>query len=196
MAIEPPSDIVLDVLKAADPTRAAAASQRLSELGNMRGASSPDFATAVDEVAKTAGAIGNSSSAVAAGALNQPTTRLSNDAGSKNQTEFDAMLLSNFVKEILPKDASSVFGRGFAGEMWKSMLADQVSRQLASSGALPISKRLFATHPLASMKGEDVLADGSSRAPATTQMSANAISLPVGADLTNSAVLFANRSKS
>ena len=57
-------------------------------------------------------------------------------------------MLNSFVNEMLPKDAESVFGQGLAGDMWKSMLADQVSRQIAKSGALGIAKRLFAAHPL------------------------------------------------
>ena len=58
-------------------------------------------------------------------------------------------MLNSFVGEMLPKDADGVFGQGMAGDMWRSMLAEQVSRQIAKSGAFGISKRLFATHELA-----------------------------------------------
>ena len=57
-------------------------------------------------------------------------------------------MLNSFVGELLPKDASSVFGQGTAGEMWRSMLAEQVSLQIAKSGKLGLARRLFATHEL------------------------------------------------
>ena len=58
-------------------------------------------------------------------------------------------MLTPLVGEMLPKDASNVFGSGTAGDMWRSMLAEQVSQQIAKSGKLGLSRRLFATHELA-----------------------------------------------
>ena len=48
MAIKPSSDIVLDVLKAADPVRAQAATQRLAALGAGGVDEAEDFAKALD----------------------------------------------------------------------------------------------------------------------------------------------------
>ena len=56
------------------------------------------------------------------------------------------MLINSFVGEMLPKNAGSVFGEGTAGDIWRSMLSEQISRQIAKSGALGLSRRLFATH--------------------------------------------------
>ena len=55
-------------------------------------------------------------------------------------------MLSSFVGELLPKDTGEVFGQGMAGDMWRSMLAEQVSMQIAKSGKLGLARRLFATH--------------------------------------------------
>ena len=111
------------------------------------------------------------------------------------KTQFEAMMLNSFVGELLPKDASAVFGQGTAGDMWRSMLAEQVSLQIAKSGKLGLARRLFATHELtprgrAAHPGEAAKAAGDA-----AQMSANILSAPAGAELGNGAVLFAGRKR-
>jgi Rod binding domain-containing protein len=49
------------------------------------------------------------------------------------------MILSQFVETMLPDDSEAVFGSGTAGEIWKSMLAEQVANQLAASGGVGIA---------------------------------------------------------
>jgi hypothetical protein len=67
---------------------------------------------------------------------------------AQTEIDFEASMLKTFVDAILPKDEADIYGQGSAGDIWKSMLADQIARQIAKSGAFGISKRLFATHPL------------------------------------------------
>ena len=62
-------------------------------------------------------------------------------------------MLNSFVSELLPKDTGEVFGQGMAGDMWRSMLAEQVSTQIAKSGKLGLARRLFATHEVAAHSG-------------------------------------------
>ena len=62
-------------------------------------------------------------------------------------------MLNSFVSELLPKDTGEVFGQGMAGDMWRSMLAEQVSTQIAKSGKLGLARRLFATHEVGSIRG-------------------------------------------
>ena len=62
-------------------------------------------------------------------------------------------MLNSFVSELLPKDTGEVFGQGMAGDMWRSMLAEQVSTQIAKSGKLGLARRLFATHEVAPQSG-------------------------------------------
>ena len=153
MAIKPSSDIVLDVLKAADPLRAQATTQRLSALGaaNVRGPD--DFARVLD----AAGPPPAADPDVVANAANM-RDRLPGVSGesaddqkaARTQIEFEASILKSFVDEILPKNETDVYGDGTAGDIWKSMLADQIARQIAKSGAFGIAKQLFSTHPLAS----------------------------------------------
>ncbi len=99
-------------------------------------------------------------------------------------------MLNSFVGELLPKDTGEVFGQGTAGDMWRSMLAEQVSTQIAKSGKLGLARRLFATHEIGSHSeglGEAAKTVGASAA----QMSANILSSPAAGEPDNGAVLFA-----
>ena len=91
---------------------------------------------------------------------------------------------------MLPKDAPGVFGEGAAGDMWRSMLSEQIAKQIAKSGALGLSRRLFATHDLAPARhGEATTAAGAA------QTSANILSTPSAASVDNGGVLFAGRKR-
>jgi peptidoglycan hydrolase FlgJ len=152
MAIKPSSDIVLDVLKAADPVRAQAATQRLSALGVAGVNEADDFAKALDAAAQPSEAAADI--VPSAANMRDRLSLLSSDTAreqkaAKTQIEFEASILKTFVDAILPKDETDVYGQGTAGDVWKSMLADQIAKQIAKSGAFGVSKRLFATHPLA-----------------------------------------------
>ncbi len=92
---------------------------------------------------------------------------------------------------MLPKDAQSAFGQGYAGDMWRSMMAERVADQIASSGRLGVASHLFANKPLASsaalMSPEKMR--GLDQADAA-QSSANALSTPSGADVVEGGYLF------
>ena len=192
MAIDPPSDIVLEVAQAADPGRAAAVARRLTNFAAGTDASGADFAAALDRAGRT----NATASATVAGAPDMRgrlanLARVQSDKAGQAQVQFEAVLLNSFVGEMLPKDAPDAYGQGLAGEMWRSMLADQVSRQIASSGALGIGQRLFATHPLsASSSLTHPTRPSVAGAAAPAQMSANELSASSRADVTNGAFLF------
>jgi Rod binding domain-containing protein len=193
MAIDASSDIVLEVAKAADPTRAAAVAQRLNALGGAAGADAADFA---DTLAATAPAATSGPSAADARARFSAAAETADDKAAKVKTGFEAVMLNSFVSEMLPKDSSAFFGQGLAGDMWKSMLADQVSRQIAKTDALGIAKRLFATHPLGEASAALEKAQRADAAANTAQMSANSLALPSGAEVDGGAVLFASEKRS
>jgi Rod binding domain-containing protein len=54
--------------------------------------------------------------------------------------EFEAFVLQSFIQEMLPKNAESVFGGGIAGEIWKSMLAEQLAARFAGRGDFGIAE--------------------------------------------------------
>jgi flagellar protein FlgJ len=198
MAVDPSSDIVLEVAKAADPARAAAAAQRLNTLAAAAGAKGTDF---TETLAATAADAANSANAAPSAA--DARARLAaiadsaDDKADKVKTQFEAVMLNSFVSQMMPKDSESVFGQGLAGDMWKSMLADQVSRQIAKSDLLGIAKRLFSTHPLgAEARLEQPRRADAPSAADVSQTSANSLSLPLSADIAGGAFLFAKGNRS
>jgi flagellar protein FlgJ len=153
MAIRPPSDIVLDVAKAADPLRYQEAVGRLSKIG---GTTAADFQDAFGEVmrrpppqrmpfdAATALTRLRNNSALSRSACGGPAASGPQMSAYRN---FEAMALSSFVESMLPQRAEAVFGGGTAGQIWKSMLAEQVGAQLARSGGIGIAERMAAADP-------------------------------------------------
>ena len=193
MAFNPRTDVVLEVLSAADPSRASLAAQRLNALAGSN-APAADFAANVD---RAAGAATATTSPVASAA--DARSRLAEAPGGPDKlgqakTQFEAMMLSSFVGELLPKDTGEVFGQGMAGDMWRSMLAEQVSMQIAKSGKLGLARRLFATHEVATRSG-GVAEAAKTAGESAAQMSANILSAPAAAELDNGAVLFAGRKR-
>jgi len=190
MAFNPRSDVILEVLKAADPARASLAAERLSALA---GANAPggDFAADLDRAALAPPAPG----AFQAEGLADARSRLSampdaTDKAARAKVEFEATLLNSFVGELLPK-GTSVFGEGTAGDMWRSMLSEQISKQIAKSGALGLSRRLFATHDLLPARH----AEAATAAGSAAEMSANILSAPSAATIDKGAVMFAGRKR-
>lgn len=56
---------------------------------------------------------------------------------------FEAMVLQTFIQNMLPKDGAAVYGKGMAGEMWKSMLAEKVAGVVAERGGIGIADRML-----------------------------------------------------
>ena len=156
MAFNPRSDVILEVLNAADPARASLAAERLGALAGS--APSADFAADLEKAASSAPQAG-----LAAEGLADARSRLAAmadgpDKASRAKVEFEATLINSFIGELLPKDAGSVFGEGSAGDMWRSMLSEQISEQIAKSGALglePPPLRDPRPRALAPRRGED-----------------------------------------
>jgi peptidoglycan hydrolase FlgJ len=184
----------MEVLNAADPSRASLAAQRLSALAGSD-APSADFSSDLARAATLATA----TPAPLADAADA-RSRLAEIPGGPDKlgqakTQFEAMMLNSFVGELLPKDAQSVFGQGTAGDIWRSMLAEQVSLEIAKSGKLGLARRLFATHELEPGRGSAHPGEAAKAAGETAQMSANVLSAPVDAELWNGAIMFAGRKR-
>ena len=148
MAISPPSDIVLDVARAADPEKYRVAAERLARLRETAPSSETFMLPAAQTRAATPVDVANTPST--------PTRPL--DAGASVQSrrrldpygQFEAFVLQSFVQSMLPKNATTVFGKGSAGEFWRSMLAEKMGDELARSGQVGIARRLAAgpSHPV------------------------------------------------
>jgi flagellar protein FlgJ len=189
MAFNPRSDVILEVLNAADPARASLAAERLSALAGSN-APAGDFAADLEKAASSAPQAGLAAEGLADARSRLAAIAEGPDKASRAKVEFEATLINSFIAELLPKDAGSVFGEGSAGDMWRSMLSEQVSQQIAKSGALGL-RRLFATHDLVPARhGEATTA-----AADAAQMSANILSAPSAATLVDGAVLVAGRKR-
>jgi Rod binding domain-containing protein len=150
VAISPPSDLVLDVVRAADPTRVAAAQEQLkTNRANFMATSLAEkgagFGATVDILNRTANA-----------ARIEATAEKTEDAGKppKIYRDFEAVYLTNFVQSMLPDESEEVYGKGNAGEMWKSMMAEQLGSTLAASGGVGIAEQMY-DQALQRVRGED-----------------------------------------
>lgn len=124
MAISPPSDIVLDVARAAEPASIDAARAELAR----RGAAS---ATA-NAVFSVGGAPGDSTTRA------KPTP--------ETFVRFESMVMQSFIQSMLPKEADAVYGGGMAGDMWQSLLAQQLGDAVAERGGIGIADSILRDH--------------------------------------------------
>src|SRR5271157_3349738 len=111
MAFNPRSDVILEVLNAADPARASLAAERLSALAGSN-APAGDFAADLDKAAASA-----PQASLSAAGLPDARWRLAAladgpDKAARAKVEFEATLINSFIGELLPKDSGSVFGEG------------------------------------------------------------------------------------
>lgn len=182
MAIQPPSDIILDVARNADSTREAAAVRRLEALAAGE-TSGGNFASTLDKLSapqKPSGPTANAALTFRAhGAM---ASAKSGDRSAQVAQDFEASLLGSLVNEMMPNEAPSLYGQGVGGDVWKSMFAEQIAHQLAKSGTLGLARRLFATHPIESLRGHPLtqtsVADAAQRA---VQASSLPLSIPFSA---------------
>ena len=150
MIVTPTSDVVLDVMEAVDPVTQRAAAAKLNALKP----SDTDFAATMETKAGEAAAspAGDQASAGAAeAALGSPdvaqTRVIRAPAAGETYRKFEAFVLQTFVETMLPKESEEVFGKGTAGGVWKSMLAEQLGNQLAQGKGVGIARQLAAAHP-------------------------------------------------
>ncbi|SFK04548.1 rod-binding protein [Methylocapsa palsarum] len=133
MSIKPPSDIVLDVARAADPARSLAATAKLTRIGED--GSGAAFASVLGAASGGEGGqaelrtqldlIGGATAAA-------PPVGSGKASGVKAYKGLEQLVLQHLVENLLPKD-SGFFGQGSAGDIWKSMLAEQLAGQIGKS---------------------------------------------------------------
>ena len=153
MIVTPTPDLVLDVLQAADPLTQREATAKLDALKP----SDTDFATTldsqVDKAAATASVADAQPPAMAAiaetGAPNTaaPVRVIKAASSGDVYRKFEAFVLQVFVETMLPQQAQDLFGKGTAGNVWRSMLAEQLGNQLAQGKGIGIARQLAGAHP-------------------------------------------------
>jgi len=183
--MDAPSDLIVDVARAADPARAASVTQRLETLASSGGAEAPNFSNAL--AVAGGGAARPAPSLPAAASLPAVASR-----SDKARVQFEATLLNSFISEMMPKDATSVYGEGYAGDMWRSLLSEKISNEIAKSGSLGIARGLFGGAHASTLDKLETASRADASQADVTLASANALSLPIAADAADGAYLFAH----
>ena len=111
VSINPVSDIVLDVARAADPVRSRAAADKLSSGEAANQASSSGFDDASTNATTALQASQNSS--VSGGTKSSQILPLL-DARTKAYKGLEQLVLKNLVENMIPKDSVAFFGTGTA----------------------------------------------------------------------------------
>jgi Rod binding domain-containing protein len=134
MSIFPATDIVSDVARAADPGKLRLATKRLEDLGGEK--LRPDgatFAATRTSVARTDARPMTINSAA-------PTAPRMEALGPAQK--FEAFLLQSWLEALLPKEGSGVYGNGPGADIWRSMMAEQLSTQIVRAGGVGLHQLL------------------------------------------------------
>lgn len=136
MSIQAPSDILLDMARAADPRILTSLTQRL-----MQGA--PEDGEGFDRALQDL-PLSSASSSLSSLEPSLPTPLLNGLSTHKPKgiEAFEGFMIQKFVEEIIPKSTLS-FGSGISGDIWHSMLSEQIGALLAKSHTFHLDK-LFA----------------------------------------------------
>jgi Rod binding domain-containing protein len=139
VAISPPSDLVLDVVKAADPMEVQAAQEKLKAnqaafAANSLAEAGKGFTSAVDILDRASNKAGLSD--------------VQNRTGKTEEVpetyrKFEAMVLQNFIKNMLPSESEDVYGKGATGDIWKGMMAEQLGNTIAKGDGIGVAKQLY-----------------------------------------------------
>ena len=186
--MDAPSDLIVDVARAADPARAATVTRRLETLGSTGAAQSPDFANALTAAGSLPSARPNVAGASRLLSAAAPPAVASR--ADKARVQFEATLLNSFVSEMMPNEDSSVYGGGYAGDMWRSLLSEKVADQIAKSGALHLASRLFDNGHSPALEKLKSPQDASAATSAASVTSGDNLSLPVGQSVRDGAYVF------
>jgi flagellar protein FlgJ len=152
LSIQTATDIILDVVRAADPAvaqKAEAMLQAASIRKSDQAAATPAFQHQLLASADLED-------------LRASTLTVSGDDKKlESYRRFEAMMLQNFIGSMLPKDSEELYGKGTSGEIWKGMMAEQLGNALARGGGIGIADRLMGNSLDAVVKPEPADAIGS-----------------------------------
>lgn len=144
MAVSIPSDLILDVMRNADPARLNVAKSKLHSLDDREG-SPVDFANVLGGI-DTNVARGGSAAVV----NNQgkppelPSGGVQTAAMTDAHVDFERMVLRNLFESLLPSEGSGAFGSGPSAGVWRSLAADQLAGVYADEGGVGIASSLTA----------------------------------------------------
>lgn len=118
MAVSLSSDLVADVMRAADPARLASAQAKLASTG---GDATADFAAVLNPI---------------------PARAATAATATDPYQGFERMLLRNMFETLLPQESSGAFGGGPSAGVWRSLAADQLAGVYSDAGGIGIARML------------------------------------------------------
>jgi peptidoglycan hydrolase FlgJ len=144
MSIFPATDIISDVARSADPRKVQLAMKRLAGVNRADNANGSDFIALARPTASVSVAKANNSPM----RIDAVTARIAprSDPASVAAKKFEAFVLQRWLEALLPKEESGSFGSGGAGNVWRSMMAEQLGAQIANAGGLGIQRLLAPAH--------------------------------------------------
>jgi peptidoglycan hydrolase FlgJ len=137
MAINPGADLISEALMAAEPQRARAAQERLSQLA---AADSPDTAS-FEALLSEPGSLDAAPSPLADGPMRMSNSGLFSVKRGNVYEQLEVTVLKTLFEAMLPEKANAVFGKGFAGGVWKSMLAQSLADVAGHAGVVGIARK-------------------------------------------------------
>lgn len=126
------SDIVMDVIAAAHPARSAAAAGKLA---GLPGNSVADASNRVEGLAGLR-------ERLSAGPAQIEPASLTDDRRNVAYRDFEATVLRSFFETMLPGTEGGFYGKGTAGNVWRSMSADYLGQEFAKTGGIGIARQL------------------------------------------------------
>jgi flagellar protein FlgJ len=116
------------------------------------------FADALSEAAKDINDKQAATKSVASTSSLAPSAGFRNSAAKLSPYgELEAFVLQQFVETILPHN-DSLYGGKIAGGMWRSMMAEQMARNIARGGGIGLARRLEAAAAAKAQASEKVSA--------------------------------------
>lgn len=147
MAVQLVSDLVMDVMRAAEPVRAQAAARKLA--GGAAAVDTVPFKQALRTAASPRTLTRDIVADVMAAA--EPARRASAQAklaaapadAVTSARAFQSVVLASALDELMPKgDDGGLYGSGTAGNVWRSMAGEQMATALAGRDVLGLNQRL------------------------------------------------------
>lgn len=149
MSISPPSDLIVDVMRQADPVRVREAAERLAAIGRSTkpAVAADDFTAHVKNAILEATAEGEQARQPAP--VQAPLT-LAQDGPARVRgkekmspgQQLESFVLTSLIETMMPKNAESVFGSGTAGSYWRSILAEKLAAELTMAGGVGLQEQL------------------------------------------------------
>jgi hypothetical protein len=176
MAVTLPSDLILDVMRGADPGRLKMAVAKLGEIPEMPATKEVDFAKVmrgmsgksaasqpedlITGVLNAAGMDTKMASETHFALLFSAAPRPAVSLSTKTETgepykAFERMVLRNMFESMLPSEQSGIYGGDSSGGIWRSLSADQLAGVYADRGGIGIAQSLSQSPAKSDMTPQD-----------------------------------------